>query len=137
MLGWFSFVAVIGCLMAIIKNIYVLSIGRFLYGYASGVFLAAGPRILNETIPNHLWDKGFGCSTNISVNFFIFIAMLLGIGSPTDPEELRETSYWKFVYELPIVFILIQFFLLTLVHKEDSLHFHIIKNEKNKAMKMI
>lgn len=126
----FSILATIGCIMAMIKDMWVLTIGRLLYGYSAGVFLASGPAILNETIPNHLKDKGFGASTNISVNLFIFIAMFLGIGQPTDEVKLASTSYWRVVYGLPIAIIALQVFCLMFVHTEDSVHFHVMSGDK-------
>ena len=137
MIQIFSVLAIIGCGMALVPNLTVISIGRFLYGFSSGVFCSAGPKILNETIPTHLWDFGFGCSTNISINFFVFTSMLLGIGMPQDPEVLKTTSYWQVVYGMPIVLILLQMALLAFIHTEDSLLFHVAQHDKEPALRMI
>jgi len=41
------------------------------------------------------------------------------------------------IYSVPIPILLLSIILNIVVHKEDSLHFHIMKNEKDKAMSMI
>lgn len=90
----FSFVGIIGCILSAIPNMGVLCLGRFIYGFASGIFCVAGPRIMNEIIPAHLMDLGFNSSTNIFINIFSMISMLLGLGSPTKVEDLRVSGWW-------------------------------------------
>lgn len=84
----------IGSFLAMIPNTKVIILGRFIYGFGGGVMCAAGPKIMGETVPDHLIEEGYGVFTNIAINFFIFVAMMLGIGAPTNKDELGESPYW-------------------------------------------
>jgi MFS family permease len=106
-----------------IPNTWVIAGGRLLYGFCAGVFLAAGPKILNETVPNHLWDY-FGASTNLAINLFVLVSMLNGIAMP-DGEALKTTNYWQIVYGSPIILIIIMLLMNMFVHTEDSLYYHV------------
>ena len=59
--------------MTQIKNIWVIIVARFFYGFASGVLLSVAPKVLEETIPAELLDKGFGTSTNLFICVGVFV----------------------------------------------------------------
>lgn len=61
----FNIIGIVGSILSLILNFKVMCVGRFLFGVSAGVLLCATPKILDETIPPHLIDKGFGASTNI------------------------------------------------------------------------
>jgi len=80
----FNWIGIVGCALSLVPNMYVLCIGRTIYGFASGVMVVAAPKILNETIPSHVLDNGYSCSTNLCLNVFILLSMLLSAGMPND-----------------------------------------------------
>ena len=82
-----------GCLMRIWPNFPLILIGSFIQGFAAGVHVSACPKIVDETVPYHVNDKGFGASTNILANLAIMINMLLGFGLPKaeDIPHLKTT----------------------------------------------
>lgn len=80
----FNAVGIIGCLISLVLNFPIMCIGRLIFGFASGVLVIATPKILDETIPAHLMDNGYGVSTNLAINSFVLVNLLLGIGMPTD-----------------------------------------------------
>ena len=92
-------------LLSIIKIFWLLCLTRFLFGFVSGIIVAAAPKWLDETIPHHLIDKGFGASTNLAINIAIMILMILGTGSPDhrNIKGLAESNFWRFVYGFPIL----------------------------------
>jgi len=49
-----NLISIIGCVVKCIENLYAICLGRFIFGFAIGVYSVAVPRILEETIPNHL-----------------------------------------------------------------------------------
>ena len=52
----------IGCILCLVKNIYVVTVGRFLFGLSAGAFSVFVPSYINELTPTEL--KGpFGSST--------------------------------------------------------------------------
>jgi MFS family permease len=51
-----------GCILCLVKNIYVVSVGRFLFGLSAGAFSVFVPSYINELTPTEL--KGpFGSAT--------------------------------------------------------------------------
>ena len=100
-------------------------VGRFLFGFSSGVFLCATPKVIEETIPTHLQDYGFSTSTNMMINVFIAITMFMGVGMPEENEELKTTYYWKFIYLSPIPILVFVLILTFFVFKNDSVNFHV------------
>ena len=75
-------------MLSSIPNLYVICAGRVVYGFVAGVMVVASPKILGETVPTHVMDKGFGIATNLSINFYIMVSMFLGMIMPTKVEEL-------------------------------------------------
>ena len=121
----FNLVLILSSLMSIDKNWWILNLGRVVFGFASGVLLCATPKIIEESIPTHLMDYGFGTSTNMFINIMITVYMLLGIGMPTSEEALMTTNYWVVPYLLPIPFGVLAIFLALFTFKQDSINFHV------------
>jgi len=92
---------------------------------------------MNETVPSNVIDNGYSCSTNLSQNTGVLISMLLSQGMPSDIQSLQKTKFWQVIYGIPILICLATLFLNTCVHKHDSLTFHVIKKEEQKALEMI
>ncbi len=73
-----------------IQNIYVVVVGRFIFGLAAGSFTVFVPSFINELTPIEL--KGpYGSATQMLVNFGILVAYLGGIPLPT-PIDMFEKS---------------------------------------------
>lgn len=72
----FSVIGMIACILSCIPNMIVICVGRVIYGFSSGCLLIASSKILCEIVPTKLLDKGYGISTNLSINMtitFIFV----------------------------------------------------------------
>ena len=52
----------IGCSLLLIKELYVIYVGRFLFGLAGGAFSVFVPSFINEVTPTELKGQ-FGSST--------------------------------------------------------------------------
>jgi len=121
----FNVVAIVGCCLSLVANTYVLCLGRFIYGFAAGVIICATPLMLEETIPAHAMDFGYGISTNLSLTTNVTVMLLLGFGMPNSTEELATTNFWRVIYSVPIFISLIVIPLNIFVLTEDSLGFHV------------
>ena len=121
----FNLVAILGSFLSIVTYFWVLMVGRFLYGFSSGVILCAAPKVIEETIPTHLQDYGFTTSTNMMVNVFVAISLFMGIGMPESDEELKTTNYWKYMYLTPVPIAIFVLILSIFVYKNDSVNFHV------------
>jgi MFS family permease len=117
----FSFLGIVGCGLSIVKQMAVLCIGRFVYGFSAGMLVVAAPKVIAETVPLHVSDYGYGVSTNFVVNVMVFLSMIFGIGMPTSDEELATTSYWQLVYLFPVLLFVLSIFSNLVLHKEDAL----------------
>jgi len=118
-------------LLGMIEVFWVICLSRVLYGFVSGVIVAAAPKWLDETIPSHLIDKGFGASTNLAINIAIMILMVLGTASPDikDIKGLNESNFWRVVYGFPIISSLVSVVMILTIHKQDSLLFLMEHNQ--------
>lgn len=80
-----NIVSIVASLLTLFHNWPLMLVGRAFFGFASGVIVVTAPKYLDETIPSHLMDYGFGASTNTIICLAMMISMLLGIGYPTSP----------------------------------------------------
>jgi sugar porter (SP) family MFS transporter len=108
----------------LVKNIYVVTVGRFLFGLSAGAFSVFVPSYINEVTPTEL--KGpFGSATQLLITLGIFISNILGIPLPTTDEEFKEDNfvnrnYWRLLFALPIAFAAIQSTLLFTIFNYET-----------------
>ena len=104
-------------------NFNLICIARFIHGFSTGILVNACPKMIEETVPSHVMDYGFGTSTNLSINVAIMISLLLGLGLPPE-SEYGETKYWMVFYASAIPMYLIALVFNLTVFKYDSISFH-------------
>lgn len=78
----FNCIGLLGSTLSLFLNFKLMCLGRLFFGLGGGVLLCATSRILEETIPVRLLDKGFGTSTNLMMQLFNFALLLMAIGMP-------------------------------------------------------
>lgn len=88
---YFNIIGLVGSLLSLSLTFKIMVLGRFCFGYVSGVLMCATSKLLEETIPVRLLDKGFGTSTNILMQLFNFTLLLMAIGMPEDRTSLEKT----------------------------------------------
>lgn len=66
----FNIIGLLASLTMFTLNYNVMCIGRVIFGFSSGVMLCATPKMIDETVPAKLLDKGFGASTAIIMCLF-------------------------------------------------------------------
>jgi MFS family permease len=103
----FDLLGIIGSVLSIIENFYVILVGRLMYGFAAGVLVTACPKIVEETVPSAYMDLGYGISTNLGINLFVMISLLSGLIIPSDTADLLTSQNWKIVYLIPVPLMLI------------------------------
>jgi MFS family permease len=96
----FNILGAIATCFTLVLDFNSMCFGRCLFGFASGILSCATPKVLDETIPANLMDKGFGTSTNIIINFAFFAVLIMAMGMPETQAELIETKYWMLIYGL-------------------------------------
>lgn len=129
-----NLMTIIGCALTIDLNIWTLYIGRFIVGVAAGMVVMAGPRMLEETVPQHLMSW-FGCSTNIAIQLSIMIATITAIG--ISEYNLGFNKSWCVVYGLPIIWSIVSIVLLICKHKYESTILLVSRGELTDAKKLL
>ena len=110
----------IGTLLSLSLNFKIMTFGRFCFGFVAGAVMSATSKILAETIPSRLVDKGFGTSTNILMQLFNFGVLLMAMGMPEDRASLEKTQYWRCIYGLQLPFQILVVLLHTFYYKEET-----------------
>jgi len=94
----FNTLGLIGTVLTLQLDFNLICLGRFILGASIGVLLCATSKLMDETIPAKLIDRGFGTSTNILINMAVFGLLVLAIGMPSDSSKLNDTKYWMLLY---------------------------------------
>ena len=79
----FNILSIISLCTSLILNLPAIVIGKFLFGFSSGVINVAGPKMLDETVPTDLLGA-FGIATNAYICLGIGLAMIVGAGLPEE-----------------------------------------------------
>ena len=80
-------IGITGVCITMVWNLYTIMIGRFLFGYSSGLMSVVLPRFIEETVPLHLMEKLTICTLlgqNISGLLTGSLAFILPPDSDTD-----------------------------------------------------
>ena len=94
----FNIVAIFTSLTSVLSNFWIITLSRLVFGFSAGVLVSATPKVIDETIPTHLLDKGFGISTNLFINVIILGQMLIGMGQSNEPAKLSKSNYWMIFF---------------------------------------
>lgn len=133
----FNIFGLIGSIMSLQVSFKIMCLGRFFFGLTSGVLLCATSRVLEDTIPAHLVDKGFGTSTNILMQVFTVVLLLTAIGMPDQKDKLETTLWWRIIYGLQIPFQVLVIILHLCIFKEETVKFCIQIGDKQQALRAI
>jgi len=119
----------LGSAICLIPNIWVILVGRLIWGLGSGAFTVFVPKFINETAPTE-YKGAFGVMSNFMCCVGILIPSLLGLGL-VNPEQFKETPgpdvnefkiahFWQIFFGLPIVLAIVQMALLFFVFPYDT-----------------
>ena len=121
-----NFLGILASFLSIVDNLYVITAGRFLFGITAGINVVACPKILEETIPSHYMDYGFGISTALGINFMTMVTLVSGLFTPklTDPGALATSESWRVLFLIPVGCMSIAIILNLLIFRFDSVEYH-------------
>lgn len=94
-----------GVALTLYLNLYALLAGRVIFGLSCGLMTVAGPRMVEEYVPPHLYSTLAPIFT-IAGPFGAFICLLGGLLLPPDgaPEsQLEDNNTWMYIFGFPIV----------------------------------
>jgi len=103
------------------------------------------PKMLQQTIPMDIYNKGYGASTNFVIEAYrildLFLSMQLitetSSGSTVDPAAPQFWFHWRIMYLLPIPFMLLSMIIFVIYAREETIEFYVRNNEKDKALNLM
>jgi len=116
-----NLILILGTGLTFIDHMEIITVGKFLCGYAVGGMSVYCPMMLNELVPIEL--KGsFLSMTQVSVGLGIFSTSLFGLAIPENPakESFYVQEYWRWVWGFQIFLALVQVVLLLTVLNSDT-----------------
>ena len=100
-----NLIGMVGVSMTLIENLWMLLIGRVIYGLAVGVESVCMPRYVEEYLPLHKYSLCIGIyafSINIGSLFALTDAIILP--KDTDTQALLDDEVlWRLIFGLPLV----------------------------------
>lgn len=73
----FNLVGAGSCLLSVFDDFYLCLTGRVMFGVATGVLITIAPRVIQETIPDQHFDKGFGAMTNVGIDIVVLTSTIM------------------------------------------------------------
>ena len=103
----FNIISATAVAATIFLNFWTICFGRLVLGICGGIFAVALPRMIDETVPNHLLGT-FGIITNLSINTGGMLSIVMGVGLPDPKDEAAKTDYyWRIIFAMPWLFQLV------------------------------
>lgn len=119
-----------------IENVAAILIGRFLQGFAGGIYNMINAKSIFEVVPEQ-YNGVMGCLTNVLILFWGMLCTIIGMTIPTEPEAMEEDGMWRFVYSFPLVVLTSQLLLNLFVFKWEPIDFNLEKGNDSAALSMI
>lgn len=133
-----NIILAVGCSLTLVKQVYVIFAGRFMFGLAAGTFSVFVPSFINELTPIEL--KGpLGSATQLLVNLGILMVNLIELpcsSKPPSEEDMKEfihAEYWRICFAVPIGLAIVQSILLFTVLNYETPKF-LKQNDKQVAL---
>jgi len=109
---------ILGAILTLFDPVASLLIGRFLVGCGVGIVATLCPMMIKEYTPMKIAGI-FGSFHQLIITIGILIPMLIALWKPSD-DKYETTQFWRVMFGMPIVFSLIQIFLLFAFYRFDT-----------------
>ena len=131
---WSAYIGIVGSLVCLYENFYVIILGKMIYGFSVGLIAIGMPRVMEETVPGAMvgFYGGLYCLSFAAATLLAYM-MAIFLPSDTDTEALKETNMVQVVFGLPIVFYIIQLILHFTYFKQDTPKFLLLTDRKELA----
>jgi len=107
------------------EYIWLMSIGRFIWGVAYGAFSVVCTKMINEFTPIELIGP-FGAMNQLSLTFGAALPSTLALAYPPDiktakgSDDFYVNQYFRIIWAMPLVISLLQVILMSTVFKNES-----------------
>lgn len=134
-----NILAAIAIVPTLFLNIWLILIGKFFFGFASGALIVACSIYQNETVPAEkaYW---FGFTTNFGVIIGITLCLVFGFALPdltTDPIKAETDKFWIFILCIPEIIICVCLPIWLCIYRTESLKFNLDHENKQDAITLI
>lgn len=128
----------IGVGITLVENVWIICVGRFLFGVGCGILAVFIPKMIEETVPSYLLPP-YGSSSNIGIATGALIPMILsaGLPGPTDMVSLKKDKFYKLVLLFPLLFQVIQLSFFALIYRLEPLKYLVRNNRGSRALRVI
>ena len=114
---------VIGVILTLISEFWVLCLGRVIYALAIGAFSVYNPKYIAETAPIEIKGPA-GAVTQICITFGILVAFVIGLGiGDVDNDDINSFEiqyYWYIVFGIPLIIAFFQILLMLTCFRFDT-----------------
>ena len=114
----------IGASITMYRSVWTILTGRFLQGFAAGIFNICTMKSIVESVPVK-YAGMFGAATNIGLACGGLTCVMVGLAVPTDPEEYKDDEWWRLTYAFPMVIITIQLIIILTIFRWEPIDFSI------------
>ena len=121
------------------RSIPLLMVGRFVFGFAGGLISSIGPRLIEESVPAHLYGQ-LAITFNLGMNTGTIFSFAWAEVLPSDEDiaALESTNLWIFPYLVfPSLLFIITLLGQTFIVTEDSIKFLIVNKKEEEARAQI
>jgi MFS family permease len=125
-----SALMLIGVVLTLILTLPTMIIGRFITGFAGGVYQICGIKAVQETVPGNLIGI-YGTSSQILLSLGCFTVTTLGwLSLPELQENYSQDEWWRLSYGFPLVLVTIQVAFLLISWRQEPIDV-LIKYERD------
>ena len=126
----------LGVLLTMWQNFYVLLIGRVVWGLAVGIQSVAMPRYVEEFVPLRLYSL---CITTyaVSMNAGTIFALCSAVILPPDTDAvdlIDDQVRWRIIFGIPFVWFALSTLGFLFFVKVDGPTFHLGRGERDEAL---
>lgn len=137
----FLLIGIAGETLAVLPHYQLIVLGRAIYGIGAGGMIAVAPRMIQETIPNDMFDKGFSAATNTSIDIFVLFNTLMMTYMPQYPietkEELKHSHLWRISYFIPLPLMVAALLIALFTMRTDTIGYWVQKKNKEKTIEAL
>jgi len=124
-------ISLVGIAIKMIANTYSMMIGRLICGIGVGGFITLVPLVVNEYTPIKYQGIASAC---YNITFNIGLIMAFALGTNTQPVDKLDLVWWRIMYAIPSIFLILNMVLLLAVYKIDSPPYLLSINEREQCI---
>lgn len=133
----FSILETIGVALTLIRTLPTMLIGRFITGWAGGIFQMCNIKAVQETPPAK-WVGVYNTAPGAFLAIGVFlVAFIGGVSLPEDEEDYKEDQMWRLSYAFPMVWVVWQLLMILIWWKFEPLDYLIKQGRDEEALKFL